>query len=54
MIAAKNIREMIRTVAGLEKGAPLEGVDLAAAAESYLTAHGMDAEALQTLKEKLR
>ena len=54
MIAEKNVREMLRTVAGLEKGAVLAGVDLAAAAESYLTAHGMDAEAIKTLKEKLQ
>lgn len=54
MIADKNVREMLRTVAGLEKGADLAGVDLAAAAEAWLTAHGMDAEALKTLQEKLR
>ena len=54
MIAEKNIREMIRTVAGPEKGANLVDTDLAAAAESYLIVHGMDAEVLKTLKEKLR
>ncbi len=54
MIAEKNIRVMIRTVAGLEKGADLADTDLAAAAENYLTVHGMDAAALETLKEKLR
>lgn len=54
MIAEKNIREMLRAVAYLEKGADLAGTDLAAAAENYLIANGMDAEALKTLKEKLR
>ena len=54
MIAGKNIREMIRTVAGLEKGANLANVDLAAAAESYLIVHGMDEADLEALREKLR
>ena len=54
MIAERNIREMLRAVAGLEKGADLAEVDLAAAAENYLIAHGMDAEILQALKEKLQ
>ena len=54
MIAEKNVKEMIRTVAGLGKGADLAGVDLAAAAENWLTAHGMESEALKTLKQKLQ
>ena len=54
VIAEKNIKEMLRAVAGLEKGADLAGTDLAAAAESYLTSHGMEAEALTALTEKLR
>ncbi len=54
MIAEKNVREMIRAVACLEKGADLAGIDLAAAAENYLIGHGMDTEALKTLKEKLQ
>jgi hypothetical protein len=53
MIAEKNIMEMLRTVAGLEKGASLEGVDLAEAAQAYLLGHGMAAEALEALKAKL-
>ncbi len=53
MIAEKNIMEMFRTVAGLEKGASLEGVDLAEAAQAYLLGHGMAAEALEALKTKL-
>lgn len=54
MIADKNIRVMLRTVAGLEKDADLSGTDLAAAAEAYLLAHGMEPDALAMLKEKLR
>ena len=53
MIAEKNIRDMLRTVAGLEKGASLAGVDLQAAAEQYLLAHGMTSEALAALKAQL-
>ncbi len=53
-IADKHVREMLRSVAGLEKGASLEGVDLAAAAENYLLAHGMEKSAIDTLREKLR
>lgn len=44
---------MLLTVAHLENSEDLANTDLAAAAENYLTAHGMDAEALKTLKEKL-
>ena len=54
MIAEKNVRKMLLIVAGLENSADLASTDLAAAAENYLIAHGMDAEALTTLKKKLR
>ena len=54
MIADKNIMEMLYTVTGLEKGASLEGADLAAAAEAWLTAHGMTAEAIEALKAHLK
>ncbi len=53
MIAEKNVLEMIRTVAGLEKGAAVAEVDLAAAARNYLLSHGMEEQALLTLIEKL-
>lgn len=53
MIAEKNVMEMLRAVAGLEKGASLEGVDLARAAETYLTAHGMSETAIAALKANL-
>lgn len=54
MLAEKNVKEMLRAVAGLEKGASLEGVDLAAAAERYLTSHGMTEASLSALKANLR
>ena len=53
MIAEKNVLEMIRTVAGLEKGAAVAEVDLAAAARNYLLSHGMEEQALLTLIENL-
>ena len=54
MIVEKNVHEMLRAIAGLEKGADLKGVDLAAAAETYLTGHGMTAEAVNALKANLK
>ena len=54
MIAEKNVMEMLRSVAGLEKGASLEGVDLAEAAETYLTSHGMSGTAVAALKTNLQ
>lgn len=54
MIAEKNVMDMIRVVCGLEKNASLEGVDLAAGAESYLLKHGMTAEAIAALKANLQ
>ena len=54
MIADKNVKEMMRSVAGLEKGAFLAGVDWQAAAEAYLLRHGMAEEALYTLEQKLQ
>ncbi|MBQ8136673.1 MAG: tyrosine-protein phosphatase [Clostridia bacterium] len=54
MIAEKNIAGMLRSMAGVEAGTSLEGVDLQAAARDYLTRHGMTEDALKTLEEKLR
>ena len=54
MIAQKNVVEMMCSVCGLEKGASLDGVDLAAGARSYLLAHGMTEEAIDLLLEKLK
>jgi len=53
-IAEKNVMEMMRSVAGLDKGAALDGVDLAQAAETYLTAHGMSADSVAALKANLK
>ena len=53
LIANGNVMEMLRTMAGLEKGADLTGVDLSAVAESYLTSHGMTDTALAALKANL-
>lgn len=54
MIIDKNITEMLSFLAGVKKGAPLDDVDFAAAAENYLTAHGMDKEMVDLLKERLK
>ena len=49
-IIEKNIVPMLCLVAGTDS---LEGVDLSAAAEAYLTENGMEKDALETLKAKL-
>ena len=54
MIAEKNVKEMLRFVAGLEKDADLAGADLRQAAENYLLANGMTAEAVAALKANLK
>ena len=51
---AKNVREMLWYVAGLDTGASLDGTDLQAAAESYLSSHGMEKECMEELKKKLQ
>lgn len=53
-IAEKNVKEMMRSTAGLQKGASLEGVDLKAAAEKYLKDHGMEEKTLKKLEERLK
>ena len=53
MLTEKNIKEMMRAVAGLEKGASLEGIDWQAAGEQYLLSLGMDADAVSRLKANL-
>jgi len=54
MIAEKNVMDMLRTVCGAEKGAALNDADIAAAAEAYLTKHGMAADAIAALKANLK
>ena len=53
LIAEGNVKEMLRAMAGLEKGADLTGVDLQKAAETYLTAHGMKEVDLKALVKNL-
>ena len=53
-IAESNIMSTLRTIAGLEEGADLAGVDLAAAAETYLTGTvGLSAEQVDALQAVL-
>ena len=52
-IGDSNILESMRGIAGLEKGADLTDVDLAAAAEDYLTGIGLDAAQITALREAL-
>ncbi|MBR5232187.1 MAG: tyrosine-protein phosphatase [Clostridia bacterium] len=54
MIAEKNVMDMLRTVCGAKKGAALNDADIAAAAEKYLTDHGMTADAIAALKANLK
>ena len=53
-IAESNIMNTLRTIAGLEEGADLAGVDLRAAAETYLTGTvGLSAEQVDALRATL-
>ena len=53
-IAESNIMNTLRTIAGLEEGADLAGVDLQAAAETYLTGTvGLSAEQVDALRATL-
>ena len=54
LIAERDARAMLRAIAGLEKGASLEGADLQAAAVAYLTTHGMAWEDIEALRSNLR
>ena len=53
MIAEKNIREMLRVMAGLDAGTAPDEVSLKTMAETYLLRNGMDEEALKLLEGKL-
>lgn len=52
-IAEGNIKESLRSICGLESGASLDNVDLAAAAEDYLESIGMGQLQIRRLKSKL-
>jgi len=54
MIVNKNIVEMLYVVAGAEKGANLDEIDFAKAAETYLLNAGMAQEAINALKANLK
>ena len=49
-IAESNILESLRHIAGLEKGASLEGVDLVKASEEYLLKIGLSVEQIKEMK----
>lgn len=53
LIVERDIKEMMRSVAGLEKGASPDGIDWSAAAEQYLLFHGMSETAVAALKANL-
>ena len=53
LIMDGNIMQMLRHIAGIEKDAPLDGVDLAKAAEEYLIERGMETQAIAQLRQKL-
>ena len=53
-IAESNIMNSLRTIAGAEEGADLAGVDLQAAAETYLTKTvGLSAEQVDAIQAVL-
>ena len=53
LIMEKNILQMMRMIAGPESETSLEGTDWKAAAEQYLTAHGMNAGTITVLESRL-
>lgn len=50
LIVKNNIEDMLRVIAGVEKTADLNGVNLQKGAEQYLTANGMTAQQISALK----
>lgn len=52
-VAESNAMGMLRDIAGLEKGDSLDGVDLVAAAEAYLTGIGLSTDEIAALKAAL-
>ena len=53
MIVERDVKEMMRAVAGLEKGESLAGIEWRAAAEDYLLKHGMDKDSVASLESFL-
>ncbi len=52
-IAEGNIKESLRSICGMESGASLDGVNLEAAAKTYLLNIGLSETQIQTLQTKL-
>ncbi|SBV92702.1 exported hypothetical protein [uncultured Eubacteriales bacterium] len=53
IIVNNNIMDMLRVIAGVEKGTDLSGVDLQKGAERFLTGHGMTEQQVANLKANL-
>ena len=53
MIVERDVKEMMRAVAGLGKGESLAGIEWQAAAEDYLLKHGMDKDSVVSLESFL-
>ena len=53
MIVERDVKEIMRAVAGLGKGESLAGTDWRAAAEDYLLKHGMDKDSVVSLESFL-
>ena len=54
MIEDKNVKEMMRFVAGVTGDSSMEEIDWKSAAETYLKDHGMTESALEALERKLQ
>ena len=54
LLLERNGRGLLRVIAGLPDGAPLEGADLVEAARNWLLAGGMSGEAIDALRAKLQ
>lgn len=54
MIIERDVKEMMRCIAGLEKGESIAGIDWKAAAENYLLKHGMDRDSIAALESFLQ
>ena len=54
MIAEKNVMDMLRTVVGVEKDAAIDNAAIAANAEKWLLANGMEQAAIDALKANLK
>ena len=53
VIVERDVKEMMRSVAGLGKGESLAGIEWRATAENYLLKHGMDKDSVAALESFL-